>query len=84
MEHNRVEGEKKIIIKKCTTNDVNDIYNIQKIVIDNFKENEEILRRWYLYCPHCKNRIYLDRFVFYNCHKENGEYVKGRYNNKKK
>ena len=41
IEDNRVEGEKKIIIKKCTTNDVNDIYNIQKIVIDNFKEEEK-------------------------------------------
>lgn len=36
-----MEGEKKIIIKKCTTNDVNDIYNIQKIVIDNFKGEEK-------------------------------------------
>lgn len=36
-----MEVEKKIIIKKCTTNDVNEIYNIQNIVIDNFKEEEK-------------------------------------------
>ena len=51
--------------------------------INNFKENKEILKMWYLYCPHCENKIYLDRFVFYNCHKENEEYVKGRYSKKK-
>ena len=43
--------------------------------INNFKENEEILRMWYLYCPHCKKKINLDRFVFYNCHKEGEQYM---------
>lgn len=33
--------EKSIIIKKCTTNDVDSIYDIQNIVIDNFKEEEK-------------------------------------------
>lgn len=47
--------------------------------IKKFKENKEILKVWHIYCPHCKKKVYLDRFVFYNCHKENGEYVKGRY-----
>lgn len=33
--------EKLIIIRKCTTNDVDSIYDIQNIVIDNFKEEEK-------------------------------------------
>ena len=48
------------------------------------KENEKILKMWYLYCPHCKKKINLDRFIFYNCHEENGEYIKGRYNRRNK
>ena len=35
-----MEIEKSIIIKKCTIDDVDSIYNIQNIVIDNFKEEE--------------------------------------------
>lgn len=31
----------KIDIRMCTSKDVKDIYNIQNIVIDNFKENEK-------------------------------------------
>ena len=33
--------EKSIIIKKCTIDDVDSIYNIQNIVIENFKEEEK-------------------------------------------
>ena len=36
-----MEIVKSIIIKKCTINDVDSIYNIQNIVIDNFKEEEK-------------------------------------------
>ena len=36
-----METEKSIIIKKCTIEDVDSIYNIQNIVIDNFKEQEK-------------------------------------------
>ena len=36
-----MEIEKSIIIKKCTIEDVDSIYNIQNIVIDNFKEEEK-------------------------------------------
>lgn len=39
MEDKRVE--KSIIIKKCTTNDVDSIYDIQNIAIENFKEEEK-------------------------------------------
>ena len=80
-----------MLINKGTNKELKKLLNDTLLIcprcfkeINNFKENEEILRRWYLNCPHCKKRIYLDRFVFYNCHKENGEYIKGRYNNKKK
>lgn len=33
--------EQPIIIRKCTTNDVDSIYDIQNIVIDNFKKEEK-------------------------------------------
>ena len=36
-----MEKEKSIIIRKCTANDVDSIYDIQNIVIDNFKEEEK-------------------------------------------
>ena len=36
-----MEIEKSIIIRKCTVNDVDSIYDIQNIVIDNFKEEEK-------------------------------------------
>lgn len=36
-----MEIEKSITIKKCTISDVDSIYNIQNIVIDNFKEEEK-------------------------------------------
>ena len=41
MEDKKLEIEKSIIIKKCTANDVDSIYDIQNIVIDNFKEDEK-------------------------------------------
>lgn len=41
MESKKIEIEKSIIIKKCTIDDVDSIYNIQNIVIDNFKEEEK-------------------------------------------
>lgn len=48
-----------------------------------FKEienrNNNLLELWYLNCPHCNKKINLDRFLFYNCHKEGDEYKKGRY-----
>ena len=36
-----MEIERSIIIKKCTIDDVDSIYNIQNIVINNFKEEEK-------------------------------------------
>ena len=36
-----MEIEQSLIIRKCTTNDVDSIYEIQNIVIDNFKEEEK-------------------------------------------
>ena len=36
-----MEIVKSIVIKKCTINDVDSIYNIQNILIDNFKEEEK-------------------------------------------
>lgn len=50
--------------------------------INNNNKNKNILEMWYLNCPHCKKRINLDRFLFYNCHKEGNEYKKGRYEKK--
>lgn len=47
--------------------------------INDNNQNKKILEIWYLDCPHCKKRINLDRFLFYNCHKEENEYKKGRY-----
>lgn len=41
--------------------------------------DKDILNRWHLICPYCKKRINLDRFLFYNCHKEGEEYKSGRY-----
>ena len=41
MEDKKLEIEKSIIIKKCTANDVDSIYDIQNIVIDNFKKEEK-------------------------------------------
>ena len=41
MEDKKMEIEKSIIIRKCTVNDVDSIYDIQNIVIDNFKEEEK-------------------------------------------
>ena len=32
-----------IDIKLCTTRDVKDIFNLQNIVIENFKENEKVI-----------------------------------------
>ena len=40
MEINQFSKEK-LKIRKCNSNDVDDIYNIQNIVIDNFKEEEK-------------------------------------------
>lgn len=46
----------------------------------NYKnKNIELLKIWKLECPHCKKMIYLDKFLFYNCHKEGAEYKRGRY-----
>ena len=52
--------------------------------INNEKGNKELLRMWHLYCPFCKKIINLDRFIFYNCHKEGDEYIRGRYKSNKK
>jgi len=41
MEDEKVKIERSIIIRKCTTNDVDSIYDIQNIVINNFKEEEK-------------------------------------------
>ncbi len=41
MEINYEYFNKNIKIRKCIDNDVDDIYNIQNIVIDNFKEEEK-------------------------------------------
>ena len=43
MEYKKMKIVKSIIIKKCTINDVDSIYNIQNIVIDNI--NKYNLRR---------------------------------------
>ena len=41
MERNNKFSNRNIKIRKCTTNDVDEIYNIQNIVIDNFKDEEK-------------------------------------------
>lgn len=53
MERNNKLSNKNIKIRKCTTNDVDEIYNIQNIVIDNFKDEEKgyflpFKKEWYL------------------------------------
>ncbi len=50
--------------------------------IDN--KNNHFLEQWYISCPFCNKEINLDRFLFYNCHKEGNEYKKGRYNKNRK
>ena len=50
--------------------------------IDN--KNNHFLGQWYISCPFCNKEINLDRFLFYNCHKEGNEYKKGRYNKNRK
>lgn len=52
--------------------------------INNKNRNKVLLEMWYLNCPHCNKKIYLDRFLFYNCHMEGEEYKKGRYSKSKK
>lgn len=47
--------------------------------INDDKGNKHILKLWNLKCPHCNKKVYLDRFLFYNCHKDGNEYKKGRY-----
>ena len=41
MKMNYESFKKNIMIRKCTVDDVDSIYNIQNIVIDNFKEEEK-------------------------------------------
>lgn len=41
MEDKKVKIKQSIIIRKCTTNDVDSIYDIQNVVIDNFSEEEK-------------------------------------------
>lgn len=53
MERNSEPSNKNIKIRKCTTNDVDEIYNIQNIVIDNFRDEEKgyflpFKKEWYL------------------------------------
>ena len=50
--------------------------------IDN--KNNHFLEQWNISCPFCNKEINLDRFLFYNYHKEGNEYKKGRYNKNRK